>query len=58
MVLVLGDAISDITWQGVMFVCELSTGWYETYKALEEMADDLGGILLEGPGDGGDEDER
>jgi hypothetical protein len=44
--------------QGVMFVCELSTGWYETYKALEEMADDLGGILLEGPGDGGDEDER
>jgi hypothetical protein len=41
-----------------MFVCELTTGWYETYKALEEMADDLGGILLEGPGDGGEEDER
>jgi hypothetical protein len=40
--------------QGVMFLCELSTEWYEGYKALQEMADDLGGIMM----DGSEEDER
>ncbi len=44
--------------QGVMFVCEIMTEWYETYKALEEMADDLGGIMIDGPAEGGEEDER
>ena len=46
-------------YQGVMFLCELSTEWYEGYKALQEMADDLGGIMIDGSSaDGMDEDER
>jgi hypothetical protein len=45
-------------YQGVMFVCELSTEWYEGYKALQEMADDLGGIMIDGSTDGSEEDER
>jgi hypothetical protein len=44
--------------QGVMFVCELSTEWYEGYRALQEMADDLGGIMIDGSADGSEEDER
>jgi len=44
--------------QGVMFLCELSTAWYEGYKALQEMADDLGGIMIDGSTDGSEEDER
>jgi hypothetical protein len=44
-------------YQGVMFLCELSTDWYEGYKALQEMADDLGGIMIDGS-DGSEEDER
>jgi len=45
-------------YQGVMFLCELSTEWYESYRSLQEMADDLGGIMIEGSGDGPAEDER
>jgi hypothetical protein len=45
-------------YQGVMFICELSTEWYENYKALQEMADDLGGIMIDGSSDGSEEDER
>jgi hypothetical protein len=45
-------------YQGVMFLCELSTEWYEGYKALQEMADDLGGIMIDGSTDGSEEDER
>jgi len=41
-----------------MFLCELSTAWYEGYKALQEMADDLGGIMIDGSTDGSEEDER
>jgi hypothetical protein len=44
--------------QGVMFLCELLTAWYEGYKALQEMADDLGGIMIDGSTDGSEEDER
>lgn len=43
-------------YQGVMFLCELSTEWYESYKALQEMVDDLGGIMIDGSTD--EEDER
>jgi hypothetical protein len=42
--------------QGVMFLCELLTAWYEGYKALQEMADDLGGIMIDGSD--ATEDER
>lgn len=45
-------------YQGVMFLCELSTEWYEGYKALQEMADDMGGIMIDGSADGSEEDER
>jgi hypothetical protein len=45
-------------YQGVMFLCELSTEWYEGYRALQEMADDLGGIMIDGSADGSEEDER
>jgi hypothetical protein len=45
-------------YQGVMFLCELSTEWYEGYKALQEMADDMGGIMIDGSTDGSEEDER
>jgi hypothetical protein len=45
-------------YQGVMFLCELSTEWYEGYQALQEMADDLGGIMIDGSADGSEEDER
>ena len=41
-----------------MFLCELSTEWYESYKALQEMADDMGGIMIDGSADGSEEDER
>lgn len=44
--------------QGVMFLCELSTEWYEGYKALQEMADDLSGILMDGQAGDSEEDER
>jgi hypothetical protein len=45
-------------YQGVMFLCEISTEWYEGYRALQEMADDLGGIMIDGSSDGSEEDER
>lgn len=44
--------------QGVMFLCELTTEWYEGYKALQEMASDLGGTMMDGSTDGSGEDER
>lgn len=37
--------------QGVMFLHELSTEWYERYQQLLESVDDLGGVVFE------DEDE-
>ncbi|MDR3764837.1 MAG: hypothetical protein P4M01_12150 [Acidobacteriota bacterium] len=44
---------------GVMFLCELTTEWYESYKVLQEMADDLGGLLMGGASeDESEEDER
>ena len=33
--------------QGVMFLYELSTEWYETYQRLENEADDYDGILID-----------
>lgn len=42
---------------GVMFLCELSTDWYEAYKSLQEVADGLDGLLLDGSA-GSEEDER
>lgn len=33
--------------QGVMFLYELSTDWYETYQRLESAVDDYDGILID-----------
>jgi hypothetical protein len=33
--------------QGVMFLYELSTDWYETYQRLENAIDDYDGILID-----------
>jgi hypothetical protein len=37
--------------QGIMFLCEVSTEWYERYQQLLDTVDDLGDIVFE------DEDE-
>jgi hypothetical protein len=33
--------------QGVMFVYQVSTDWYETFERLESTADDFDGILID-----------
>jgi len=33
--------------QGVIFLYEVSTPWYESYQRLENMADDYDGILID-----------
>jgi len=33
--------------QGVMFLYEVSTGWYETFQRLENTVDDYDGILID-----------
>lgn len=40
--------------QGIMFLCETSTEWYERYQQLLDTIDDLGDIVFED----GDEDEE
>jgi hypothetical protein len=45
-------------YQGVMFLCELSTEWYENYMALQEMAEDLGGIMIDGSSDSSEEEDE
>ena len=49
--------VSGFPYQGQMFLCEMSTEWYDRYQRLLEMADEYGGIPfdeLEGS-DGKDE---
>jgi hypothetical protein len=33
--------------QGIVFVYEVSTDWYETYQRLENAADDYDGIMID-----------
>ena len=33
-------------YQGSMFLCEVSTDWYERYQRLLEMSEDFGGIPI------------
>ena len=33
--------------QGVMFVYEVSTEWYENYQRLMEIAEEMGGIMID-----------
>jgi hypothetical protein len=35
--------------QGVMFLYEISTEWYERYQRLMEVAEDFGGIVFDEP---------
>lgn len=44
--------------QGVMFLCELRTEWYESYKVLQEVTSELTDLLLDNSNDRMDEDER
>ncbi len=37
-------------YQGIMMVYEVSTEWYERYQGLQEMADEFGGIPIDGSG--------
>jgi len=41
--------------QGVMFICEMATDWYDSFQQLMETIGDLGGILVD---DREDTDER
>jgi len=36
-------------YQGSMFLCEVSTEWYERYQRLLEMSEDFGGIPIDEP---------
>ncbi|MEO8725560.1 MAG: hypothetical protein ABI383_05505 [Acidobacteriaceae bacterium] len=39
--------------QGSMFLFELATDWYDRYQRLLELAEDIGGIVLNDESDGG-----
>jgi hypothetical protein len=41
-------------YQGSMFLCELSTEWYDRYQHLREVSDEFGGLTLDEP-DAGEE---
>ena len=41
--------------QGIMFLFEASTEWYDRYQRLLDMAEDLGNITIDEPGQ---DDER
>jgi hypothetical protein len=34
-------------YQGSMFICEVSTEWYERYQRLLEVSDEFGGIPID-----------
>jgi hypothetical protein len=41
-------------YQGSMFVCDVSTEWYERYQRLLEVSDEFGGLTMDEP----DQDEE
>src|SRR5229473_2593737 len=41
-------------YQGSMFLCEVSTEWYDRYQHLLEVSDEFGGLTLDEP----DQDEE
>jgi hypothetical protein len=42
-------------YQGTMFLCEVSTEWYDRYQRLLDVADEYGGIMIDEPDDHDDE---
>ena len=38
-------------YQGAMFLCEISTEWYDRYQRLLDMAEEYGGITIDEPDD-------
>lgn len=44
--------------QGVMFLFEVSTEWYDRYQRLVEVAEEFGGVSLDEFGADSDEEER
>ena len=41
-------------YQGSMFLCEVSTEWYEKYQRLLDVSDEFGGLMMDEP----DQDEE
>jgi hypothetical protein len=41
-------------YQGSMFLCEVSTEWYEKYQRLLDVSDEFGGLTMDEP----DQDEE
>ena len=37
--------------QGTMFLCEVSTEWYDRYQRLLDVAEEYGGIMIDEPDD-------
>ena len=42
-------------YQGAMFLCEISTEWYDRYQRLLDVAEEYGGIMIDEPDDTDDE---
>ena len=42
-------------YQGTMFLCEVSTEWYDRYQRLLDVAEEYGGIMIDEPDDTDDE---
>ena len=42
-------------YQGTMFLCEISTEWYDRYQRLLDVADEYGGIMIDETDDHDDE---
>jgi len=38
-------------YQGAMFLCEVSTEWYDRYQRLLDVAEEYGGIMIDEPDD-------
>ena len=38
-------------YQGTMFLCEVSTEWYDRYQRLLDVAEEYGGIMIDEPDD-------
>jgi len=38
------------SYQGTMFLCEVSAEWYEKYQRLVDVSDEFGGLTLDEPG--------
>ncbi|MBZ5567396.1 MAG: hypothetical protein LAN64_06035 [Acidobacteriia bacterium] len=42
-------------YQGAMFLCEISTEWYDRYQRLLDVAEEYGGVMIDEPDDSDEE---